>query len=213
MAQQTQTEFKGQRRVDTNLDPNIALEFFIQQALNGVQTVSIVRVEAVSNAGELSPVGTVAVKPLVQQMTGEREAVDHGIIYNIPYFRIQGGTDAVIIDPKIGDIGICVFCSRDSSAVKATKKEAPPGSYRTFNWADGMYIGGFLNGVPEQYIRFSASGIEVVTSTNTIKAFVDIQGSAQTSANLSVGTGATGTFTTPSGQTVTVADGIIINIA
>lgn len=212
MARQTQTEFKGQRRVETNLDPNIALEFFIQQALNGVQTVSIVRVEAVSNAGELSPVGTVAVKPLVQQMTGEREAVDHGIIYNIPYFRIQGGADAVIIDPKVGDIGICVFCSRDSSAVKTTKKEAPPGSYRTFNWADGMYIGGFLNGVPEQYIRFSASGIEVVTSTNTIKAFVDIQGSAQTSANLSVGTGATGTFTTPSGQTVTVADGIIISI-
>ena len=33
-----------------------------------------------------------------------------------------------------------------------------------------------------------------------------------TSANLVVGTGATGSFTTPTGQIVTVRDGIIVNI-
>jgi hypothetical protein len=70
-------------------------------------------------------------------MTGKREAVEHGVIYSIPYFRLQGGVNAIIIDPEPGDIGMCGFCSRDISVVKNTKKIANPGSYRKYAWADG----------------------------------------------------------------------------
>lgn len=174
MDQQTK-EYRGQRQEQTTLDPNIAMQFFVQQMLNNVQTVCLVRVEGVTNDGGLEPVGMVNVKPLVQQMTGEREAVDHGIIYNIPYLRLQGGTDAIIIDPKVDDIGICVFCSRDSSIVKKTLKEAPPGSYRVFNWADGLYLGGVLNGLPQQYIQFSESGIKIHSPTKIILEAPDIE--------------------------------------
>jgi hypothetical protein len=41
---------------------------------------------------------------------------------------------------------------------------------------------------------------------------VDVNGSLSTTGNLIAGTGATGNFTTPAGQTVMVQDGIITNI-
>lgn len=41
---------------------------------------------------------------------------------------------------------------------------------------------------------------------------VAVAGSLSTTGNLSAGTGASGSFTTPTGQTVTVLDGIIVNI-
>ncbi|RYY79987.1 MAG: phage baseplate protein [Moraxellaceae bacterium] len=98
-------------------------------------------------------------------MTGDRRAVPHGVIHKIPYFRLQGGRNAIILDPQIGDIGMCGFCSRDSSAVIANKDFGNPGSFRKFDWADGLYFGGFLNGTPSQYIRFSESGIDLVSPT------------------------------------------------
>jgi phage baseplate assembly protein gpV len=76
---------------------------------------------------------------------------------------MQGGTSAVILDPQAGDIGVAVFASRDISKVKSTKAQANPGSYRQYDFADGMYLGGMLNGVPLQYIRFGSTGIELVS--------------------------------------------------
>lgn len=139
--------------------------FLIRQVLAEVSTAKLVRIEAVTNAGELSPVGFVDVLPLVNQLDGEDNAVPHGVVHNIPYFRLQGGTNAVILDPQIGDIGLCIFADRDISAVKNVKEVANPGSKRRFDMADGLYLGGYLNGVPMQYIRFSAAGIEIVSPT------------------------------------------------
>jgi hypothetical protein len=31
--------------------------------------------------------------------------------------------------------------------------------------ADGLYLGGFLNAIPEQFVRFSTEGVEVVSPT------------------------------------------------
>jgi hypothetical protein len=166
----------------------------------------------VSNDGGVSPVGTVDVRPLVHQMAGNRTAVPHGVIYKIPYMRLQGGANAIILDPQVGDIGMCGFCSRDSSTVVATRKAALPASLRKYNWSDGLYIGGFLNAVPTQYIRFSDDGIGIVTPELAISQDVSAEGSLSVAKNMSAGTGASGSFVSLSGQVVTVANGIIINI-
>lgn len=139
--------------------------FLIRQVLAEISTAKLVQVLAVTNAGDLSPVGFVDVQPLVNQTDGDDNAVPHGTVHNLPYFRLQGGTDAVIIDPKVGDIGIAVIADRDISAVKSTKAQANPGSKRKFDAADGLYIGGVLNGVPQQYVRFSAAGIGITSPT------------------------------------------------
>lgn len=164
----------GQQDHSTNQDQSIALQFVVSQMLNDIQTVALVKVIGVEEGGT-NPVGFVNVQPLVNQVTGNRKAVEHGVIYKIPYFRIQGGTSAIIIDPKVGDIGMCGFCSRDISAVVATKKAANPGSFRKFDWSDGLYFGGFLNGSPSQYIEFTDDGINIVSDKVKFSGDVEIE--------------------------------------
>jgi hypothetical protein len=172
--QSQQNNQYGQQDQSTNLDQSIAIQFVISQMLNDIQTVALVKVVGVQ-AGGVGPIGFVNVQPLVNQMTGDRKAVEHGVIYKIPYFRIQGGASAIIIDPKVGDIGMCGFCSRDISAVVATKKAANPGSFRKFDWSDGLYFGGFLNGAPSQYIQFTDEGINIVSDKVTFSGDVEIE--------------------------------------
>lgn len=139
------------------------LEFVFNQLLLGKATATIVRVEACTNSGGLVPQGTVDVTPLVNQVDGAGNSVAHQTIYGLPYHRIQGGSNAVIMDPAPGDLGIAVFASRDISGALAAKAPANPGSARVMDYADGMYIGGIQNGVPAQYILFAAAGVTVVS--------------------------------------------------
>lgn len=189
----------GQFSAGTDESEFNAISFLIQQALLKMQTVTLVKVMAVHGGG-VAPTGTVDVQPMVNQMTGDRVAVPHGTIYGVPFFRLQGGPSAVIVDPAVGDIGLCAFASRDISTVKSTKAVANPGSQRVYDWADGLYVGGYLNRAPTQYLQFLGGSIKAETPM------------IQTSGNLSVGSGYTGTFTTPTGNVVTVQDGIITNI-
>lgn len=160
-----------------------ALMFVLRQFMANVRTATLVQVTAVSNDGGVSPVGNVSVRPLVGQVDGDGNVTPHGVIHGIPYFRLQGGTNAVILDPVVGDIGLAVFADRDISAVVASGKPSPPGSLRRNHFSDGLYIGGFLNGTPVQYVQFTDSGITVRSPT-----LVTIDApSAKTTGNLEVG--------------------------
>lgn len=156
--------------------------FTVQQALSKMQTATVVKVISCTNSGGVSPVGMVNVVNMVNQLDAGGNPVEHTTIFNVPYMRIQGGSSAVIIDPAPGDIGICLFASRDISKIKATKKQGNPGSNRQYSFSDGMYIGGILNGSPSQYIQFAAVGIKLVTSGN-----VEITSSSLTHNGTNVG--------------------------
>ena len=144
---------------------------------------------------------TIKVKPLLSKIDANGNAVARGEIDNVPFVRIQGGANALIIDPKPNDIGMCCFASRDISMVKRARGEATPNSKRQYDISDALYIGGMLNGTPSQYIKFNGGNIEV--STPSLSAL----------KNVSVGNGATGSFSTATGQTVTVSNGIITGIS
>lgn len=161
---------------------NIA--FMVQQALGKMQTATLVRIEACTNAGGLSPVGFVDVTPLVNQLDSAGTPTPHSTIHNVPYFRLQGGANAIIIDPQKGDIGVCVFASRDISKVKSTKKQANPGSFRRYDFSDGLYLGGMLNGQPTQYIQFNADGIKIYSPTKISVEAPIIEATATTSATV-----------------------------
>ena len=134
--------------------------YIVESILSRLQTVTLVKVVAVKGGG-LSPVGMVDVQPLVSQIDGSGGVIPHGVIFNVPYMRLQGGSNAVIIDPQAGDIGMCGFCSRDISSVKQNKAPSAPQSRRRFDYSDGLYFGGFLNGTPKQYIHFKDGGIKL----------------------------------------------------
>lgn len=143
-----------------------AIEFVITQLLNKRNYTTLVQVVSVRSAGEVAPVGFVDVQIMLNQIDAAGNSMPHGIVNNVPYFRLQGGANAIIIDPKVGDIGMATFADRDISSVKANRAISNPGSKRRADIADGLYTGGFLNAAPTQYIRFTDSGIEVVSPTN-----------------------------------------------
>lgn len=110
----------------------------------------------------------VDIQPMVAQADGAGNTTPHGIINNIPVFRLQAGGNAVVLDPVVNDIGIVVFASRDISAVKESRAPANPGSARRFDMADGLYIGGVLNGGATQFIQFLAGGGINITATGPV---------------------------------------------
>jgi hypothetical protein len=166
MANNNQTP-NGFTSPSTNWDEYNRIAFTIQQALIKMQTSTLVQVVSCTNAGSLSPVGYVDVIPMVHQIDSDGVPMPHVTIFNIPYLRIQGGSNAIIIDPVAGDIGICCFASRDITKVKNSKKPSPPDSRRKYDFSDGMYMGGMLNGTPSQFIQFHAGGIQI-TSPNPV---------------------------------------------
>lgn len=153
-------------------DQYSTIQFIVQQLTQGMATATLVRVMVCTNDGGVVPVGTVDVQLLVDQVTGDGETVPHGTVFKAPYSRLQGGTFAVILDPQPGDIGVCVFASRDISAVKSDPEAArnrtpiagaPPGSKRTFSLSDALYVGAVLNPTPTQYVQINADGIRIVS--------------------------------------------------
>lgn len=152
---------KGLQKPESGATEYNALAFLIRQMMSTMRTCTMVKVVKVTNTGGMSAVGFVDVQPLVNQQDGFGNAVPHGVLYGLPYSRLQGGANAVILDPVVGDVGIAVFADRDISVVKNTKKQASPGSARQFSMADGMYLGGALNGVPTNYVQFSGNDINI----------------------------------------------------
>jgi hypothetical protein len=174
------TLYYGQTDPTTGQGEWNELRFAIQQEMLKLNTSLPVRVVSVQSGG-VAPVGFVGIQILVDQVTGNDMTIPHGEITNVPYLRLQGGANAVIIDPQVGDIGMACFASRDISAVKNARQSAPPGSRRAYDFSDAMYIGGLLNGTPTQYIQFTEGGIlvhsagqvSIGNTAATVRALVD----------------------------------------
>ncbi|AOM39274.1 hypothetical protein [Xenorhabdus hominickii] len=67
------------------------------------------------------------------------------------------------MNPVPGDIGLIAVCDQDISTVKVTKKSAMPGTGRTHNYSDAIYLGGVLNSEPTQYVEFTDNQINIVS--------------------------------------------------
>lgn len=143
------------------------INYILQAALSGLRVAMPVKVVKVTNSGGLSPIGQVDVQPLVSAVDGSGKAWPHGIIHNVPYMRIQGGSNGIILDPAVGDIGIASVCDRDISTVKNAKKVSAPGSNRKNDMSDMVYLMSIIGAAPTQYIRFTSGGI-IISSPSKI---------------------------------------------
>lgn len=171
--------------------------FSIQKAImNTVETAEVVMVTAVQPGGSGSAAGYVSVKPLVCRLDSRNNAVPSSELFQIPYSRVQGGKAALVIDPMPGDIGLAVFAKSDSSGVApGTEEPAAPKSFRSFDKADGFYVGGFLNQAPEIYLELTQEGEAVLKAPQKIildAPLVEITG--QLSQGTGEGAGGTATF-------------------
>lgn len=203
------------------------ISYITEQNRNQISTATLVRIvrapyDASGNAitpGSAVAVGYVDVLPLVNQIDGYGNATPHGTVYHLSYYRYQGGTGAIIIDPVVGDIGKMVVAERDTSAVKATGMQSNPGSRRMYDRADGTYFGCTQGAAPTQYVAFTGTGVmiadkngnSIVTSPSGI-IVADINGNIITtsSAGVTVAVKSGGVVKVDSGgvtQPVKLADG------
>jgi len=185
--------------------------FQSKQAIAKIGTLKLVKVVKVTGGGgALAAAGTVDVQILTNQIDGQGNATPHAVVYAIPYVRYQGGPNAIINDPVVGDIGLAHIADRDISATLAAKGQANPGSFRRHSIADSVYHGGVVNMTPTQYIRFTSTGLEIVDmngnkvvwTTNSIQVIPK-------SGNMVYlgGTGSDGSYDfveTPSGPSINV---------
>lgn len=141
------------------------MRFISLMLRNQMWTSTVAKVIAVNTTAK-----TVDIQPCVNQIDGSGSPWPHGTIYGAPYIYFQGGINAVVIDPAVGDIGLALFASHDISSVIANSAPANPGSKRRFDPADAMYIGAFpgLSPSPTQTVVFGESGITINAPGQTV---------------------------------------------
>ncbi|HEN3294931.1 TPA: phage baseplate protein [Yersinia enterocolitica] len=127
-----------------------------------------IRLATVTSVRGAAPNLVVDVLPLVAEVrSSDRTIIQGSQIYNIPVWRLQRGSSAIIMNPVAGDIGLIAVCDVDISVARAARKESVPGSNRKHSQSDAIYFGGVLNGQPTQFIEFADSELNI-TSPNPV---------------------------------------------
>lgn len=156
-----QQGYSGQLGIaDVGSEFNV-MAFVVDQLLGEVRTIVPVKVVAVTGGGVASGPPKVDVLPLIKQMDGTGTTTSHGNVLSLPVIRWKSGNGSIVIDPVVGDIGLAIVSDRDMSAVVASGAESAPGSFRRFDIADGMYLGGILGSAPTQYVAFTSTGLKL----------------------------------------------------
>ena len=139
--------------------------YIINNLIANIHTMMPVKILSVTIPPDsLAPIGRCEVLPLVQQIDGSNNVYPMGKIINVPYLRVQGGKNAIVIDPQVGDVGLCGFCERDISIVKRTGELSAPDTRRKYDINSAVYMFTMMSGTPTQYIHFKTSGIDIKTT-------------------------------------------------
>lgn len=171
---------------EAQFDPEQAQLFIILRLIRGVHTCDLVKVLAVHPQSDR--VGFVDVQPLLLDTDTNNVVIDQTPIYNVPYMRLQGGSSAVILDPVVGDIGLAMFAEADITNIKQTLAQGAPATDRMHSTADALYLGGYLNPAPTQYVQFQPGGAGInIVSPGPVKlqagTTVTIQSGTTTTVN------------------------------
>ena len=169
----------------------------IQKDLQKINTVFLARITAV-NGGGTGGSKTVSATPLICQIDANGNKLNSPVLVEVPYYRVQAGTGALILDPVVGDIGVFVCAKRDISNIKnGVSDPQVPASFRSFDLADSIMIATIHTGVASTYIHISPDGqtieinaptsLTVNTATATITASkTTINGDVEINGNLDV---------------------------
>lgn len=136
----------------------------LSSELNTGEVVEITEVYSNDNG----PVGFVSVKPMLYRIGADNNNLELGEIHNVPYYRIQGGKNAVICDPQVGDIGFCVFATRDTSLLKRTRSRVGPNGKRICDQSDAFLTMTWSKEEAEQYIWFKGDEVHIKANSKIV---------------------------------------------
>ncbi len=214
-----------------------AMTAFFEYQMRNMYTAIPAKIMQVRNAEQCK----VDVKPLIDMVFSNLETLEWATIPNVPVMYPSSSASAITFPVKAGDIVLLVFSQSGLDVFKSGDgTPQPPSDYRTFNMRDAIAIPGLfpfglainqqskrtlthstddvvvahnLGTGAECEIRLKPTGkVEINGNQIDISSSTKIDGNLINTGSITVGVGATGSFTTPLGQIVTVTDGIITNI-
>lgn len=146
---------------DLNSEANTQM-YIMERFLNSKFFIVLGIVKSVTT-GANNEMSYVDIQPMVSDQDGNGNMMEKGVVYNLPVWRLQRGSSAVIMDPVVGDIGMVAVFDKDIRTVRDSRKVSLPASGRNHSLGDGVYLGGILNNAPSQYLRFMDDGIDIVS--------------------------------------------------
>lgn len=154
------------------------------------------------------------VKPAITGVASQGQKISKEPYIDIPVLNLSGGGFVISFPIKQGDTGWLVACDRNISIFKQNLTESAPNDYRKHKFEDGFFIPDKINNTPSS----NTNSLLIQNSTGTIQfeltdTGVNITGDTSIVGNLTVSTGATGSFVSKDDKTVTVTNGIITGIA
>ena len=157
------------RKLNSGASEYNALSFMIEQAIKGMVNTAIpVRVDSCTKPGVGGAAGYVSATPLVQQRGADGKSLMPVSLPQLPYYRVQAGTAAVVLDPQPGDIGLAVFSQQDASNVKeGTSEPVQAGSFRCFDMSDGFFVSTHHGQTPTTYVHLDPEKGEVTVKAPT----------------------------------------------
>ena len=185
------------RKLNSGASEFNALSFMMEQMIKGMVNTAIpVRVDSCTKPGVGGAAGYVSATPLVMQRGADGKSLQPVSLPQLPFFRLQAGNAAVVLDPQPGDIGLAICSQQDSSNVQAgTSGPVQAGSFRCFDMSDSFYVGGFMNQTPETYIHLDPEKGEVTVKSPakiTLESpTIELKGSLQMGNSSGSGSGDT----------------------
>lgn len=159
------------------------------------------------------------VKPAITGIASQGQKVPKEPYIDIPVLNISGGGFVVSFPIKADDTGWLIACDRNISLFKQNLTESAPNDFRKHKFEDGFFIPDKINNTPlnntnSLLIQDSTGNISIeLTATGVnIKGITAITGNTSVIGNLTVSTGASGSFSTADSKTVTVVNGIVTSI-
>lgn len=202
---------KGTKRSTTaNTAVNAQAAFIESTIRDTVNTAEIMMIGQADEQGNESTGGRAIATPIVSQTDGFNNAIPTTAIPNLPFYRPQAGKAAILMQPQPGDKAVAVFAKRDSSGVDVeTDKSVQPGSFRSFDQADGFLINGFLGEAPEIWLLLDPASGKIELSTKA----ADLEITCRESGDMLIKTGS-GNITIQAGNggegTITLDGEVII---
>jgi hypothetical protein len=165
--------------------------------LNCVRVGTVVSFNADTQTASIQLVNTAQVfnKGLVKGTVPQAPSlIPYPILQDVPVFVLRGGSTFIGMPVSQGDTCLVLFNDRDLDPwLTNGTTGAPPNTLRMHSMADGIALVG-ISAIASAFADYLSLGITV-------------------NGNLNVSTGASDVFTSADGATVTVVNGIIINIA
>lgn len=170
------------------------------------------------------------VQPLIQVLATDNTLTPRAQIAKVPIFTMGAGNMVMSFPIRAGDLGWIKASDRDISLYLQTNKTAGPNTNRLHSFEDGLFIPDkarqwvlsdddtdnavwqLLDGSAK--ITLGPGSVKLLhpALVDVVAPQVDMSGNLTVEGNVSAGNGASGSFTTPTGQVVTVLNGIVVGM-